>query len=397
MKLAERMSKLGTENAFVVLAEVNRLVSEGKDIVSFCIGEPDFDTPRNIKDAAIKAINDGYTHYGPSAGLPEARKVIAEYISKTRKIDVSTEEVVITPGGKPIIYYSIHALVGPGDEVIYPNPGFPIYESVINFVGAKPVPIPLLEEKGFTFSTKYLESLINKNTKMIILNSPQNPTGGMISKEDLETIADIAIKNDILVFSDEVYSRIIYEDKFNSISSIEGMKERTIILDGFSKTYAMTGWRIGYGIMNEELALRIAQLETNCESCTATFTQIAAIEAYSGSQNETENMISEFKARRDLMVDGLNDIEGLSCQKPKGSFYIFVNVTEACRKLGFTSSKEFQQFLLHEAGVAVLPRTSFGIKNECEHEEYIRFSYATSRENIINGLKRIKAAVEGRK
>jgi len=394
MKLASRMKKLGTENAFVVLAEVNKLLSQGKDIISFCIGEPDFDTPKNIKNTAIKAIEDGYTHYGPSAGLPEARKVIAEYISKTRDIDVGAEEVVITPGGKPIIYFCLNALAGPGDEVIYPNPGFPIYESVINFVGAKPVAVPLLEEKGFTFDIDYLKGLINKNTKMIILNSPQNPTGGVLSQKDLQDIAEIAIESDIMVFSDEIYSRIIYEGKFASIASIEGMKERTIILDGFSKTYAMTGWRIGYGVMNAELAQKIAQLETNCESCTATFTQIAAMEAYNGSQDETEEMVAEFKIRRDLIVDGLNDIKGFNCLRPKGSFYVFVNVTDACNSLGFSDSKKLQEYLLHTADVAVLPRTSFGVKNKGEYQEYIRLSYATSRENIINGLIRIKNAVE---
>ncbi len=394
MKLAQRMDRLGTENAFVVLAKVNKLVSEGKDIISFCIGEPDFDTPQNIKDAAIRAINDGYTHYGPSAGLPQARKVISEYISRTRNIDVDPSEVVITPGGKPIIFYSIHALAGPGDEVIYPNPGFPIYESVINFVGAKPVPAPLLEEKAFTFDTDSLKKLVNKNTRMIIINSPQNPSGGVLTEDDLKYIAEIAIENNLAILSDEIYSRIVYEGRFSSIASIDGMKERTIILDGFSKTYAMTGWRIGYGVMNKELAQKIAQLETNCESCTATFTQMAAIEAYTGPQDETEAMVAEFKVRRDMIVDGLNDIEGFSCLRPRGSFYVFVNVTGACKKMGLTGSKELQEYLLNDAGVAVLPRSSFGVKNNGEDQEYIRLSYANSRENISNGIVRIKDAVE---
>ena len=393
MQLAKRMERLGTENAFVVLAEVNKLLSEGKDIISFCIGEPDFDTPKNIKNAAIKAIKNGFTHYGPSAGLPEARKAIAEYVSKTRNIDVDFSEVVITPGGKPIIYYTIHALAGSGDEIIYPNPGFPIYESIINFVGAKPIPAPILEEKKFTFDIENFKKLVNKDTKMIIINSPQNPTGGVLTEQDLKAISEIAIENNIAVLSDEIYLRIIYEGEFRSIASIEDMKEQTIILDGFSKTYAMTGWRIGYGVMNKELAEKIAQLETNCESCTATFTQMAAIEAYKGPQDETENMVEEFKARRDIIVDGLNDIKGFKCLKPKGSFYVFVNVTNACNSMGFSSSKKLQEYLLYKAGIAVLPRTSFGVKNEGENQEYIRLSYATSKQNILRGLARIKEAI----
>jgi len=396
MKLAKRMDRLGTENAFVVLAEVNKLISKGKDIISFCIGEPDFDTPDNIKKAAIKAIEDGYTHYGPSAGLPEFRETISEYISKTRNIEIAPEEVVVTPGGKPIIYYVIHALVDEGDQVLYPNPGFPIYESVINFVGADPVPIPLLEEKGFSLDTAYLKKLVTDKTRLIILNSPQNPTGGILSEKDLEDIAKIAIDNDLYILSDEVYSRIIYDGKFKSIASLDGLKERTIILDGFSKTYAMTGWRIGYGVMPEELASNIARLVTNCESCTATFTQIASREAYLGPQDETEKMVAEFKARRDIIVESLNDIDGVSCANPGGAFYVFPNVTEACKRLGFKGSKELQEYLLYEAGVAVLPRTSFGVKNTGEDQEYIRLSYATSRENIINGVRRIKSIIESK-
>lgn len=397
MKLAQRMKRLGTENAFVVLEDVNKLISQGKDIISFCIGEPDFDTPDNIKKAVVRAIEERYTHYGPSVGLIQLREAVADYISKTRDIKVNPDEVVITPGGKPIIYYSIHALINPGDEVIYPNPGFPIYESVINFVGAKSVPISLLEEKGFSFDIDYLKKIVNGNTKMLILNSPQNPTGGVISEQDLKSIAEITEKYNLWILSDEIYSRIVYDGEFNSIASINGLKDRTIILDGFSKTYAMTGWRIGYGVMPRDLAKKIAQLETNCESCTATFTQIAAIEAYRGPQDETEKMVAEFKARRDLIVDGLNDIAGISCLKPKGSFYVFPNVTGACASLGFSDSKKLQEYLLYEAGVAVLPRTAFGIKNSSENQEYIRLSYATSRKNILEGLKKIKNAIESRK
>jgi len=394
MKFADRLSLLGTENAFEVLAEVNKLKAQGRDIISFAIGEPDFDTPENIKQACIKAVEANHTHYTPSAGIMPLRETIATYMAKTRGISVRPEEVIVTPGGKPIMYYIIHALVNPGDEVIYPNPGFPIYESVINFVGGKPVPAPLLEEKNFSLDTDYLKTLITPKTKLIIINSPQNPTGGMLTKADLEAIAKLAIDNDLWVLSDEIYSRMIYSGEFFSISSLPGMKERTIILDGFSKTYAMTGWRLGYGVMPEELATWIARLITNCESCTNAFIQYAAIEALTGPQDDAAAMVKEFKARRDLIVDGLNAIKGFSCKLPNGAFYVFPNVTEACRNLGFSGSKELQQYILHQGNVAVLPRTAFGVKNVGEKDEYLRLSYANSQANIIEGLKRIKAVVE---
>ena len=395
MKIADRLSRLGTENAFEVLAEVNKLQAEGRDIISFAIGEPDFDTPENIKQACISAIERNLTHYGPSAGINPLRQAIAAYVSNSRGIPVKPDEVIITPGGKPIIYYTIHALVDPGDEVIYPNPGFPIYESVIKFVGGVPVPAPLLEEKDFSFDTNHLKTLITPKTKLIILNSPQNPTGGMISKEDLTVIAELAVKHDLWVLSDEIYSRIIYSGEFTSISSLPGMKERTIILDGFSKTYAMTGWRLGYGVMNEQLAAQIARLETNNESCTNTFIQYGGIEALAGPQDFVVDMVAEFKARRDLIVSGLNDIKGVTCKCPNGAFYVFPNVTEACKNLGFKNSKELQQHILYNGNVAVLPRTSFGARNEGETGEYLRLSYATSRENITKGLERLKRVIEG--
>jgi len=394
VEFAKRMERLGTENAFVVLAEVNKLKAQGRHIINFGIGEPDFDTPSNIRDAAIKALNEGFTHYGPSAGLPQVKETIAKYVSKTRNIQVSPDEVVITPGAKPIIFYTIFALVNEGEEVIYPNPGFPIYESVINFVNAKPVPLPLLEEKKFSFDVEYLKKIVTSKTKLIILNSPQNPTGGVLARADLEAVAEIAVKNNIWVLSDEIYGRIIYEGKFESISSIAKMKERTIILDGFSKTYAMTGWRIGYGVMQKELAEQIARLETNNESCTASFTQIAAAQAYEGPQDETENMVAIFKKRRDLIVSGLNDIKGIHCLSPSGAFYVFPNVTQACKNLGFKDAKALQEHILYEGNTAVLPRTSFGMKNIGEKEEYIRLSYANSEENIIEGLGRIKKLLE---
>ncbi len=395
-KIADRLNQLGTENAFEILNEVNRLKATGLDIISFAIGEPDFDTPENIKQACIQALQNNYTHYGPSAGILPLRETIADYVSRSRNIPVNPDEVVVTPGGKPIIYYTLHALINPGDEVLYPNPGFPIYESVIRFVGGKPIPVPLLEERNFSLDTAHLKQLITPRTKLIILNSPHNPTGGALTRQDLEEIAEMAISNDLWVLSDEIYSRILYSGKFSSISSLPGMKERTIILDGFSKTYAMTGWRLGYGVMNEQLAPLIARLITNCESCTNTFIQYAAIEALTGPQDAVEQMVREFKTRRDLIVRELNSIPGFSCKTPAGAFYAFPNVTEACKQYGFANSKELQHHLLHDAHTAALPRTAFGAKNMSETEEYLRFSYATSVDNITKGLQRIKDALTAR-
>jgi aspartate/methionine/tyrosine aminotransferase len=382
------METLGTETAFEVLAKAKALEKQGKEIVHLEIGEPDFDTPKNIKEAAVKALYEGYTHYVPSAGIPELREAIAEYISKTRKIKVEPEEVVVTPGAKPIMFFAILACVNPGEEVLYPNPGFPIYESVINFVGAKPVPLPLLEENDFRVDHEYVKKKITKKTKMIILNSPENPTGGILTKEDLKVVADcISHRDDVLVLSDEIYSRIIYEGEHESIASLPGMKEKTIILDGFSKTYAMTGWRLGYGVMRKDLAQKIAQLMTNSNSCTCTFIQRAGIEALKGPQNEVEKMVSEFRKRREIIVSGLNSIKGITCKKPHGAFYVFPNIKGTgmdCRKLG--------DYLLNEAGVAVLPGTSFGKYGE----GYLRLSFANSSENIKKALERISKALEKR-
>jgi len=386
--LAKRMETLGTETAFEVLAKAKALEKKGKDIVHLEIGEPDFDTPKNIKEVAIKAINAGYTHYGPSAGIPELREAIAQYISKTRGIKADSDEVVVTPGAKPIMFFAILACVNPGEEVLYPNPGFPIYESVANFVGAKPVPIPLKEENDFRLDPEYVKTKITKNTRMIILNSPENPTGGVLTNGDLKVIADcVADRDDVVVLSDEIYSRTIYEGKHESIASLPGMKEKTIILDGFSKTYAMTGWRLGYGVMRKDLAPKIAQLMTNSNSCTCTFTQMAGVEALKGPQNEVDRMNAEFKRRREVIISGLNSIEGITCKKPRGAFYAFPNITETgmdCRKLG--------DYLLNEAGVAVLPGTSFGKYGE----GYLRLSFANSIENIKKALDRISKALKNR-
>jgi aspartate/methionine/tyrosine aminotransferase len=383
---ADRMKALETETAFEVLAKAKALEKQGKSIVHLEIGEPDFDTPKNIKDAAAKALSAGYTHYTPSAGMLELRQVVAEYISKTRKLDVKPEEVVITPGGKPVIFFGILALVNQGDEVLYPNPGFPVYESVIKFVGAKPIPIPLKEENEFSLDPEYVKKKITKKTKMIILNSPENPTGGVISREQLKVIADcLEDRDDVFVLSDEIYSRIIYEDKPESISQFPGMKEKTIILDGFSKSYAMTGWRLGYGVMRKDLAAKIAQLMTNSNSCTNTFVQFAGIEALKGPQTEPEKMVAEFKKRREVIVDGLNSIKGITCKKPHGAFYVFPNITETgmdSRKLG--------DHLLYNAGVAVLPGTSFGQYGE----GYLRLSFANSVENIKKALDSIEESLK---
>ncbi len=384
MKLAKRMSRLGTETAFEVLAKARKLEAQGKNIVHLEIGEPDFDTPKNITDAAIKALKDGFTHYGPSAGLPDSRETIAKHVSKTRNIKVDADNVVVTPGGKPIMFFAILALADDGDEVIYPNPGFPIYESAINFIGAKAIPVKLREENDFRLDVDELKRLVTSKTKMIIINSPQNPTGGILTKEDLRAIADIALAKDIMVLSDEIYGQILYEGEHHSISSFDGMPEKTIILDGFSKTYAMTGWRIGYGVMNKELAPHIAKLMTNSNSCTATFTQKAGIEALVGPQTEVKNMVKEFKKRRDVIVKGLNLIPKVSCKTPQGAFYVFPNIT----KTGW-DSKKLADYLLNEAGVAVLSGTSFGEFGE----GYLRLSYANSIKNIEEGLKRMKEAL----
>jgi aspartate/methionine/tyrosine aminotransferase len=383
---ADRMKTLGTETAFEVLAKAKALEKQGKDIVHLEIGEPDFDTPRNIKDAAIKALNSGYTHYTPSAGMPELRQAVATYISKTRKLDVKPEEVIVTPGGKPVMFFSILALVNPGDEVLYPNPGFPIYESMINFVGAKPVPIQLKEENEFGLDTEYVKKMITKKTKMIILNSPENPTGGVVTREQLKAVADsITGRNDIFVLSDEIYSRIIYEGKHESITQFPGMKDKTIILDGFSKTYAMTGWRLGYGVMRKDLAEKVAQLMTNSNSCTCASTQLAGVEALTGPQNEPERMDEEFRRRREVIVPGLNNIEGITCKKPHGAFYVFPNITGTGM-----DSRTLQDHLLNNAGVAALAGTSFGKYGE----GYLRLSFANSVENIKKALERIAKAVK---
>jgi len=380
LRLADRMSRLGTETAFEVLSRARALEAQGKEIVHLEIGEPDVDTPANIVDAGVDALRKGWTHYGPSAGLPELRQTIASYVSETRGVPVSSDEVVVVPGGKPIIFFSILALVDPGDEVIYPNPGFPIYESMINYVGGKAVPIQLREERDFGLNPDELASLITDRTKLVILNSPHNPTGGVLSRKDIESIARALADHPVYVLSDEIYSRLVFEGEEFSIMSVPGFKERTILLDGFSKTYAMTGWRMGYGVMRPDLAVHIARLMTNSNSCTATFTQVAGIEALRGDQSSVEKMSAEFKKRRDFFVEGLNKIRGFSCRMPRGAFYAFPNIEKTK-----WSSKRLATALLEEAGVACLSGTSFGAYGE----GYLRFSVANSLENLEKALDRI--------
>jgi len=380
LHLAKRMSRLGTETAFEVLVRARALEKQGKHIVHLEIGEPDFDTPKNIVDAAVSALHMGYTHYGPSAGLPDLREAIAEDVSRSRGVKFTPEEVVVVPGGKPIIFFTLLALVEEGDEVIYPNPGYPIYESMINFLAAKAVPIPLHEDRDFRLDVDELASRITDRTKLIIINSPQNPTGGVLTKNDIYDIATAIGDRNLMVLSDEIYCRLLFEGEPFSISAVEGMKDRTIILDGFSKTYAMTGWRMGYGVMRADLATHIARLMTNSNSCTASFTQMAGIEAIRGDQTATERMRLEFQRRRDVFVNGINRIEGFSCRLPKGAFYTFPNITQT----GWPS-KKLADALLDEAGVAALSGTAFGAFGE----GYLRFSVANSVENIETALDRI--------
>ena len=384
MKYANRMSKLGTETAFEVLAKAKKLEAQGKHIIHLEIGEPDFTTPDNIIQAAIKSLQAGDTHYSASNGTVELRTSIAKYISKTRGIDAKPDEVVVTPGGKPIMFYAIIALVEEGDEVIYPNPGFPIYESMINFMGGKAVPVQLKEEKSFAFDPNELKSLITDKTKMLIINSPQNPTGGILTKDDIMKIAEIVKDKDITILSDEIYSRLVFDGENFSITQIPGFKDRTIILDGFSKTYAMTGWRAGYGVMNEDLAQKIARLMTNSNSCNNAFVQKACIEALEGPQDGAEKMRNEFIARREIIVEGLNSIKGFSCIMPHGAFCAFPNIT----KTGYPS-RELNDHLLYNGNVAALSGTAFGEFGE----GYLRFSYANSRDNIREAIKRIKAVL----
>lgn len=384
MRLADRMSRLGTETAFEVLARAKALERTGRHIIHLEIGEPDFDTPAEIVEAATRALADGYTHYVPAAGLPEVREAVAEHVSRTRGIEARPEEVVITPGAKPIIFFPMLAILQPGDEVVYPDPGFPIYESMIRFTGATPVPVTLPMEREFTFDPDELLERVNDRTKLVILNSPQNPTGGVLPAKDLERLAAGLAERDLMVLSDEVYGEMLYEGEHVSISRFPGMKDRTIILDGWSKTYAMTGWRLGFGVMPPALAEQVTKLQVNSTSCAPAFCQIAGAAALRMDRGPVHGMVREFQRRRDVIVDGLNAIPGFECLRPKGAFYVFPRITETG-----LSSKELETGLLEEAGVAALAGTSFGRTGE----GFLRFSYATSVEDLETALERIHGFV----
>ena len=381
MKLAKRMDRILIETAFEVLVRARALEAQGRSIVHLEIGEPDFDTPKHIVEAAKQALDQGWTHYGPTQGYPELREAVATSVGLSRGITVDPNNVCIVPGGKPILFFPMLALIEPGDEVIYPNPGFPIYESMVRFLEGVPVPVPLVESRGFSFDLDILKSKLTDKTKLLILNSPQNPTGGVIPKDDIAAIAEMVRDRDLLILSDEIYSRIYYGEAPSSIASLPGMLEKTIILDGFSKIYAMTGWRMGYGVMPHWLAEAVNKLMVNSNSCTASFTQRAGIAALTGPQDAPEAMVAEFRKRRDAFCAGLNGLPGFRCALPEGAFYAFPNITGTG-----VGSKELADRLLSEAGVACLSGTSFGEYGE----GYLRFSYANSLPNLMEAVERIR-------
>lgn len=385
MRLSKKMARLGTESAFRVLAQAQVLEARGIDVIHLEIGEPDYATPDNIAEAAARAVKEGYTHYCNSQGVVPLRAAIAREIEKTRGIRVDPDCIVVTPGAKPIMFYTILALLEEGDEAIYPDPGFPIFASMINFTGARAVPLPMREEMDFCFDIDELKSLITPSTKLIIVNSPHNPTGSVLTAEVLQAIADIARERNIAVLSDEIYERFTYEGKARSLISLPGMQERTIMLSGFSKTYAMTGWRLGYAVMPKDFVEPIVRMIVNSVSCTVPFIQRAGIEALTGPQDFIPGMIDEFRKRRDLVVDGLNGIPGISCRKPKGAFYAFPNIKKTGMK-----SKALAEYLLQEANVALLAGSDFGKYGE----GYLRLSYANSRQNLQKAIDRISAALK---
>ena len=383
MDLTGRMGRLGTETAFSVLAKAKALEAQGREIVHLEIGEPDFDTPEHVVEAGCRALREGKTRYTPTAGIPELRAAIAEDVSRSRGVPVDPEQVVVTPGGKPIMFFAILALVDEGDEVLLPNPSFPIYESMVNFAGGRPVSLPLRQENGFRFDLDELRAGLSDRTKLVILNSPANPTGGVLTPGDTQGLAEILSERpDVAILSDEIYSRLLYDSPFASIASEPGMgcAERTIILDGFSKTYAMTGWRIGYGVMPHALAEQVAKLQVNSNSCTAAVSQYAALAALEGPQDDVGSMLTEFRARRDLIVSGLNDLPGVECIAPQGAFYAFPRITGTGHGADDLADK-----LLNEAGVACLSGTAFGRHGE----GHLRLSYADSRDNILRALGRM--------
>ncbi|MCC6670832.1 MAG: pyridoxal phosphate-dependent aminotransferase [Planctomycetes bacterium] len=386
-KLAERMNRLGTETAFEVLARAKALAAQGRHIIHLEIGEPDFDTPANVIDAGIRALRSGQTHYGPAPGLPQLREAVARYVARTRRTQVSAEQVLVTPGGKPVMFYLMLALLQQGDEAVYPNPGFPIYESMIRYTGARPVPARLHPENDFRLDFREVRKIVNDKTRLLITNSPGNPCGNAMTRADTEAVVELLHEHKNLhVLSDEIYSRLLYEGEHSSPLSYPEVSDRVIVLDGFSKTYAMTGWRLGYGVMHRDLVKACAQLQVNCASCTASFTQLAGVEALEGPQDAVEHMCAEFRRRRDYLIAELNRIPGFRCVRPHGAFYAFPEI----RGTGL-SSAEVQNRLLNEAGVATLSGTAFG-----EHGEgFLRLSYANSMDNLKLAVERIRAAFPG--
>jgi len=381
-QLASRQANLGTETAFETLAKAKELERQGKSIIHLEIGEPDFDTPLHIRDAAKKALDDGFTHYGPSAGQLELRESIAKHQTERQGYKISADNVIVTPGGKPVMFFTIMALIEEGDEVIYPNPGFPIYESMIRYMGGTPVPLQLNEETGYNADIDDLKSLVTPRTKLMIVNSPNNPCGSVIPETDLKRIAEIALENDIVVMADEIYKDMYYGDQEHvSITKFPGMRDRTVILDGFSKSYAMTGWRLGYGVFPDFLVEPIVRLMTNSVSCTSVFSQMAAIAALEGPQDSVWMMMEEFTKRRDLVVEGLNSLPGITCPEPKGAFYAFPNI----RATGL-SSQEFAEKAMYDAGVALLAGTAFGQYGD----GYVRISFANSQENLQEAIERLR-------
>jgi aspartate/methionine/tyrosine aminotransferase len=383
MKLARRMERLGTETAFSVLAKAKALEAEGRGIIHLEIGEPDFDTPEHVVEAGCRALREGHTHYTPTAGIPQLREAIAFDVARSRDIEVGPEQVVVTPGGKPIMFFTILALVEEGDEVLVPNPAFPIYESMVNFVGGRPIFVPLRQENGFRFDLDEFSARLSDRTRMVILNSPANPTGGVLTADDIAGLAEILRERpEVYVLSDEIYSRLLYTGGFASIASEPGLgpEGRTIILDGFSKAYAMTGWRLGYGVMPEPLAEEVAKLQVNSNSCTSAATQYAGLAALEGSQDAVHSMLAEFRARRDLIVAGLGELQGIECITPQGAFYAFPRITETGH-----NADDLADLLLDEAGIACLSGAAFGRYGE----GHLRLSYANSRENIALALERM--------
>ena len=385
MQLAGRMASIGTETAFEAAARARALEATGRSVIHLEIGEPDFDTPANVREAAKRALDDGWTHYGPPLGLPALREAIAADATARKGFVASTDRVVVTPGAKPIMFYAIESLVEPGVEVIFPDPGFPIYESMTRFCGGTPVRLPIRQEHDFRIDLDELERLITPRTRLLIINSPANPTGGVFTRADVERIGELALRHDLVVLADEIYGRIVYEGEHVSLASLPGLVEHTIVLDGFSKTYAMTGWRLGYAIVPEPLLLPFSRLIINSVSCTSSFSQLAAVEALNGPQDTVDAMVEEFRARRSLVVDGLNDIPGISTRLPAGAFYAFPDISGT----GLDGSA-FADRLLDETGVCVLAGTAFGQVGR----DHIRISYANSRENLAEALRRIRDFVE---